>query len=306
MIFMFSFSQVVIIDELSINEDDARKMNAGKTSELEETLAWLADNTAMTPAALSSSSLLDRYTDDVDAVSQTELDEMIARTGFEAARLHNIMRSSKNIAEATSPASYNAAHTYSSYNNKIKKTISPGSSSTVPGTRPMAWVYKDTYDPDYTKLAGFVTQHLRTVDTERIKCVVLTDHKISPRQLCFEMRRMLNTPVRCFDAGVEMFHGYGTPQYREGSAGDGGEEELTAWLSAEAGVLVTSEKQFRGAECDSVIFVTRSWGGSVSSSRRSPVTRAVAGLLMITCDSVLSVQGLRRDWEVTILEKGVR
>ena len=203
---MLSFSQVVIIDELSISYGDEKKIYAG-TSELEETLAWLADNTAMTLAALSSNSLLDRGTDD-SAVSQTELDEMIKRTGFEAARLINIMRSSKNIVAATSPASYNATQTDRAY--KIQEKISPGSSSTVPGTRPKAWVYKDTDDDtDHTKLAGFVTQHLRTVDTERLKCVVLTDFNISPRQL----RGRLSTPVSCFDAGVEMFNEDDNPIY---------------------------------------------------------------------------------------------
>ena len=39
---------------------------------------------------------------------------------------------------------------------------------------------------------------------------------------------------------------------------------------------------------------------------RSPVTRAVAGLLLITSDFKLRVQNLRRNWEVEILEKGVR
>ncbi len=252
----------------------------------------------MTLAALSSNSLLDRGTDD-SAVSQTELDEMIKRTGFEAARLINIMRSSKNIAAATSPASYNATQTDRAY--KIQEKISPGSSSTVPGTRPKAWVYKDTDDDtDHTKLAGFVTQYLRTVDTERLKCVVLTDFNISPRQL----RGGLSTPVSCFHAGVEMFNEDDNPIYREDRACDVGEAELTAWLRAKGGVLVTSEVQFRGAECDSVIFVTRHWGGNISSMR-SPVTRAVAGLLMITSDGELSVRELRRDWEVKILEEGV-
>ena len=35
------------------------------------------------------------------------------------------------------------------------------------------------------------------------------------------------------------------------------------------------------------------------------MTRAVAGLLMITSDGELSVRELRRDWEVQILEEGV-
>ena len=47
------------------------------------------DDTAMTPAALSFSSLLDRVT--CDAVSETELDEMIARTGFKAVSLKHMM-----------------------------------------------------------------------------------------------------------------------------------------------------------------------------------------------------------------------
>ena len=34
------------------------------------------------------------------------------------------------------------------------------------------------------------------------------------------------------------------------------------------------------------------------------MTRAVAGLLMITSDDGLSVREMRRDWELRILEKG--
>ena len=138
---MPSFSQVVIIDELSINNDDKEKIKSGKTSKLEETLAWLADNTAMTLAALSSTFLLDKGTFGT-TVSNTALDEMIARTGFIGSiQLKFIMRSSQNIAAGTSTASVNQTYTRS---YKIPGTISPGSSSTVPGTRPRAWVYKHT------------------------------------------------------------------------------------------------------------------------------------------------------------------
>ena len=158
---------------------------------------------------------------------------------------------------------------------------------------------------DHRKLARFVTQHLRTVDTEGLKCVVLTDRWISPRKLSVKLRQRGITPS-CYDGGVEMFDIDDRPEYREGGAGDGGEKELTAWLGAEAGVLVTSEHQFRGCEADTVIFVTRHWGGdySTNTTRRSPVTRAVAGLLLVTSDYDLSVQGLRRDWDVEIVEEG--
>ena len=182
------------------------KLQAGQTSELEETLAWLADNTAMTLAAVSSTSLLDRGT----GVTQTVLNEMVTRTGFEAVRLQHIMRSSQNIAEAISPASFIKANVV-----KIQESIPPGSSSTVPGARPRAMVYKNTRDVDYIKLAGFVTQHLRTMDTERLKCVVLTDWNISPRKLStWLMRQRGIMPVRCYDAGVERFEYAGRPEYR--------------------------------------------------------------------------------------------
>ena len=96
-------------------------------------------------------------------------------------------------------------------------------------------MYKDTRgDVDYNKLAGFVTQHLRTVDTEQIKCVVLTGDGISARMLYSK----INTPVSFYDGGVEMFNSGDIPEYRVDRASDGGEEELTAWLRAEAGVLV--------------------------------------------------------------------
>ena len=38
------------MDELPINEDDMGKIEVGETSELEETLTWLGDNTDMTLA----------------------------------------------------------------------------------------------------------------------------------------------------------------------------------------------------------------------------------------------------------------
>ena len=317
---MHPYLQVVILDELSISDDDLEKIghgqtsemeesisdddlfkiNAGRRTETEETLAWLANNTAITLAALSSSSLLDRSSYSAAAVTETKLDEMITRSGFEAAvTLKHIMRSSQNIASATSPDSVNQTWKGSA----MKPSIAPGASSTVPGARPRAMVYKYTPDVDHSKLARFVTQHLRTVDTERLKCVVLTDRWISPRKLSVKLRQRGITPS-CYDGGVEMFHCYDRPKYREGGAGDGGEAELSAWLGAEAGVLVTSEHQFRGCEADTVIYVATCWGDYINSNSRSPVTRAVAGLTLVTGDWGLSVPELRRDWDVEIVEEG--
>ena len=346
------------MDELSISDMDVQKMKEGETSELEETLTWLRHNTSMTLAAVSSTFLLDK--DTVAAgVSETKLDEMTTRTGFAAVKLKQIMRSSQNIATASSPVSVSAAR---SSNMKIPEIISPGSSSTVPGTRPMAWLYKHTPDKvDYKKLAMFVTKHLRTLDTEHLKCVVLTDQDVSARRLSDHLKKG-RMPVRCYDAGVEMFNSYGNPEYRDSSDGDqppappsapplppsllrradssagdnmptlptpplsppppppplpspppslppissGGKAELTVWLRNECGVLVTSEMQFRGAEADSVIVVTRDWGNyNITRSSRSPMTRAIAGLLLIASDNSLNVPEMRRHWQVQILEEEV-
>ena len=98
---------MLVIDELSISDDDKKKIDRGETSEIEETLTWLADNTAMTLAALSSTALLDNYARNSD-LSQTGLDKMIKRAaGYKAVTLPNIMRSSANIAKAASPESFN-------------------------------------------------------------------------------------------------------------------------------------------------------------------------------------------------------
>merc|ERR1719500_1937615 len=107
-----------------------------------------------------------------------------------------------------------------------------------------------------------------TLDTERLKCVVLTGWNISPRKLSEKLRQRGIRPS-CYDGGVEKFYYEDRPEYRKGGAGDGGEKELTAWLRAEAGVLVTSERQFRGCEADTVIFVTRIWGAYYSSNNTS-------------------------------------
>lgn len=290
----------MIIDELSVNNDDKKKMAAGETGEFEETLAWLRRNTAMTLAALSSTSVLDKHSPIDRAVTQKVFYEMVARTGFKTVSLKHIMRSSQNIATATSTASISAAWTVS----QIKDTIKPGYSSTVPGTRPKAMVYKHSNKVDYKKLAGFVMQHLRTLDTEHLKCVLLTDQGISAMMLSDQMRRG-NVPVSCYHGGVDKFDHDGTPKYRKGSAGGGGEAELTAWLRAEGGVLVTHEVQFRGAEVDYVIVVKKQWAGSRNSSR-NPLTRAVAGLLLLISDSLLNVQALREHWDVEIVEEGVK
>ena len=136
----------------------------------------------------------------------------------------------------------------------------------------MAMLYRKTY-VDYTKRAKFVSKHLRTL------------------------------PTGCYHGGVEMFVGGNSPKYRTNWTDDGGEAELTEWLDAEHGILVTHEPQFRGCEADAVIFVTKMWGTTdIDCVYRSPVTRAVAHLCLITGKLQISVKELKRHWEVEIMK----
>ena len=67
---------------------------------------------------------------------------------------------------------------------------------------------------------------------------------------------------------------------------------------------MTHEQQFRGCEADAVICVTRVWGDYTDHSGRSPLTRAVAHLCLITSDAFISFRKMKRHWELEILEEG--
>ena len=294
---------MLIIDELDLSCNDRVNTWYGRTSELETTLTWLAKNTAMTLASLGSASLLDRNTDGRHA-SQMEfeheitwfntlhsahLDQMILRSGFRAVSLSNIMRSSQNIAAATAPGSVNK--TFKTGFKIEELLIDPGSSSsTVPGTRPRAILYKDTPDVDHNKLAGFVFQHLRTLPPG-IKVAVLCDLEISCRLISDLLSSTIH--VSCYQGGSDIL-------CEEDRADDGGEAELCEWLDADHGILITDERKFRGCESDAVIFLKR-WSGQ-GNDDRSPVTRAVAHLCLITSVFGVSVQDMRRYWDLEIME----
>lgn len=128
----------MVIDELSITSDDMEEIqnNGGENTEIKRILEWLSVNTKMTLAALSSSSLLDRNW----TVGRNK-DKMNFKwlRRFQTMELKNIMRTSQNIAQATSVKSLNNIQGY-----KIVRSIKPGTSSTVPGARPRLMIYKDT------------------------------------------------------------------------------------------------------------------------------------------------------------------
>ena len=111
--------------------------------------------------------------------------------------------------------------------NIIQKTINPGSSSTVPGARPRALVYKHTNNVNYEKLADFVRTHLSSLASDNIKIAVLCDWGISAIRLKTKLKDMDSQSVSFYDGGVQMFDQDGSPVYREDTAEDRGEAELT-------------------------------------------------------------------------------
>ena len=213
--------------------------------------------------------------------------------GFQTVELKNIMRTSQNIAQATSVESFNIMQGYN-----IVGRIDSGTSSTVPGARPRMMIYSHTVHDDikemYNKLADYVSQHLKTLPTDKMRVAVLCDKYISVRQLSDQLRtREESRAVSTYDGGVEEFDYDGAPEYREDSGEDGGEAELTEWLRAESGILVTHAHQYRGCEADAVILVSRYWGDGggyydYGNNSRSPAARAVCSLAVITSDLELS------------------
>ena len=223
------------------------------------------------------------------------------RTKYEAVNLKHIMRSSSKIAEAANPKSVEKMVTNV---NNIQTIIKPGSSSTVPGSRPRALVYKHTDNVEYDKLADFVRKHLSTLASANIKIVVLCDGGISARKLSDKVNNE-DMPVSCYDGKVEMFEYDGSPIYREDTADDGGDADLTDWLDDKCSILLTHTPQFSGCECDAVILVTRSWNVSYrGQARRSGITRGVASMALLTSDIGLEIREISKLWDVEIIEEG--
>ena len=160
---------MVVIDELSISVGDMDKIqnNGGENSEIKKILEWLSVNTKMTLAALSSSSLLDIIDDEDDEDDEDDDDAYEDKKeidfkwlpGFQTVELKNIMRTSQNIAEATSLESFENVCEY-----KIVRSIKPGTSSTVPGKRPRIMIYSRTVLYDNNKYNKLVIENSANVE----------------------------------------------------------------------------------------------------------------------------------------------
>jgi len=185
------------MDEFHLTKDDLKMIKRGKTPAAVETLGRLRRRFRAVWVVTSTSCLLDITSDSDDKV---ELGPVMSGTGYHTVLLPNIMRTSRCIAEATSPDSWNSYYTYS---DNVSSSIAAGSASTVAGTRPTAILYKVNYDEsDYQVLAGCVSLYLERekINTATSSVAILCDQEISATKLA----AALQLPgLHTYTAGVE-------------------------------------------------------------------------------------------------------
>ena len=228
---------------------------------------------------LSTSSLLD---DRGDAVPQERLESMVRRSGYKPVTLQNIIRNSSKISEATAHENMNR---YSDVD--IRNSISAGSCSTVTGTRPTCYLC------DFQNFEVFprcVDHYLKHNKSEQI--VILCDLGISPS----EVKSLLTGDVTLYDAGVEKFNVTdNTPRHYSADLARQ-REDLVKWIN-NGGVLLTHDTMFRGCEAETIVFLTKLWGG-VGGQVRSGPTRAVSQLCIVTSDLNIKANEIKQYFTV--------
>ena len=199
------------------------------------------------------------------------------------------MRNSVNITSATSPDSLDKYRD----GDSINKSISSGSCSTVIGTRPTCYFYKDSVGVNYEEMARCANKYLENNRSKQT--VILCNRNISPRQVKMKLKPLLTGDVTLYDAGVEKFDYYNTPLHY-GADIAGQREQVKTWIN-NGGVLLTHDSMFRGCEAETIVFLTQFWGGAVGQTRSGP-TRAVSQLCIVTSDYGIKLDEIKQHFNV--------
>ena len=249
----------------------------------------MTDSCCMAWLVLSTSSLLD---DEYDSslLQQDKLESMVRRIGYKPVNLKNIMRNSSSISTATTSENVDKCCALN-----ISKSISPGSCSTVTGTRPTCYLYKHSRDVNYEVMARCVNQYLEHNKSQQT--VILCDWDISPRQV----KPLLTGDVTLYDAGVEEFDHYSKPRHYSADLARQ-REDLVKWIN-NGGVLLTHNIMFRGCEAETVVFLTQYWAGVGSGHTRSGPTRAVSQLCIVSSDYEINPDEMKQYYEVIDLRE---
>merc|ERR1711994_875841 len=104
------------------------------------TTSLLDDNTSARPAS--------------EAVQLAKLESLVRKSGYKPVTLKNIMRNSSTITSATAPD--NVSRYRTDFAGDILKSISAGSCSTVTGTRPTCYLYRQSAVGNYSLIGDCV------------------------------------------------------------------------------------------------------------------------------------------------------
>ena len=134
--------------------------------------------------------------------------------------------------------------------------------STVPGTRPLAILYKNGHPNNrmnYKAVSRAVSRYINhlnisTMQDKRDRIVILLSNNVSSKKLT----EKLQLPgVKLYDGGVEMFDNGNAPKYYKLSEDQSAQQDLDIgdWVS-KGGILVTHAQQFKGCEASNVLLLT--------------------------------------------------
>ena len=138
-------------------------------------------------------------------------------------------------------------------------------------------------------IARCVNQYLEHNKSQQT--VILCDRFISPRQV----KPLLTGDVTLYDAGVEEFDHYSKPRHYSADLARQ-REDLVKWIN-NGGVLLTHDTMFRGCEAETIVFLTKLWGG-VGGQVRSGPTRAVSQLCIVTSDLNIKANEIKQYFTV--------
>ena len=266
-----------MIDEHHLARGDLRRIRRGETPGTVEFLGRMRQRFRSVWVVISTSCLLDIHSSDS---SKVDLDPVMTRVGYQTVHLSNIMRTRRNIAEATSPDSCNAFYPY---RYKVSSSISAGTSFTAPGTRPTVIVYEGCRrnETDYKVVAECVALFLekKKINTSKRKktkkTAILCETDINPSYLSAKLKL----------PGLLLY----TDQSEDMSS-------VEAWLD-QGGVLLTHSHKFKGCEADVVIVVA---GNSYCDGvgLRSGLTRGIASICLILSNINVEVDKMKNMFEV--------
>ena len=245
--------------------------------------------------ALSTSTLLEQPQDEV--IQSYNFERMLKYSPYRVIRMENIMRNSSSIANAATPEKLRS---YMTRYDQYEERITPGTSSTVPGTRPIFIRFnQQTYnlfqDYSYEQYAKGVNKFLskKQVDTNGTQIAIIC-HEISPRRLkkYFPKSKLYDGGVDCFD-GVKVAKYYSISEQSLSTQ----KQDVRDWLKS-GGILITNAAQFEGAEADIVILVIENMGSCVLSLR-SYLTRGVADFCIVAAnDRDLSMEAIEKQFDI--------